>query len=254
MSLPPPEGSLTRHDVPDLLHRLHLDRWSGVVTVTHGGVARSITVKDGHLAFANSSNPDDRLGILLVRRGHISLRQLAAAVAAVKPPMRLGNVLVQQGALQARELIQAVNEHSAEIIYGAFQWTEGQYRMQAGSPDEKITLELSTPDVILEGIRRIESWGRVERAVGGVDALYSRAEDYERIIGHMDLSFERLSLLTSLHGERTVQSICDESSLSDFEVFRTLWAFRVLGIVVRANAPAGDQIDDEGLDLVFGAG
>jgi hypothetical protein len=162
-------------------------------------------------------------------------------------------VLVEQGALEAKELIQAVNEHSAEIIYGAFQWIEGTYKMEAGTADEKITLDLSTPDVILEGIRRIESWSRVERAVGGIEALYSRAEDYERIIGHMELTFERLSLLTSLHSERSVQSICDESTLSDFEVFQTLWAFRVLGIVVRASAPIGNEIDDEGLDLVFGS-
>jgi len=221
MSLPRREGSLARHDVPDLLHRLHLDRWTGMVTVVCGGVARSITVIEGHLAFANSSNPDDRLGILLVRRGRISLRQLAAAVAAVEPPKRLGTVLVEQGALLPRQLVQAVNEHSAEIIYGA--------------------------------IRRIESWSRVERAVGGLEALYCRAEDYERIIGHMELSFERLSLLTSLHGERDVQSICDESTLSDFEVFRTLWAFRVLGIVVRASAPGANELDDEGLDTVFGS-
>lgn len=253
MSLPPAEGSLARHDVPDLLHRLHLDRWTGVVTVTHAGVARSITVNEGRLAFANSSNPDDRLGILLVRRGRISLRQLAAAVEAVAPPKRLGTVLVEQGALQPAELVQAVNEHSSEIIYGAFQWTEGSYRMKEERADEKITLQLSTPDIILQGIRRIESWSRVEHAVGGLSALYSRAEDYERIIGHMELSFERLSLLTSLHGERDVQSICDESSLSDFEVFRTLWAFRVLGIVVRASGPAANELDDEGLDMVFGS-
>jgi hypothetical protein len=253
MSLPRAEGSLARHDVPDLLHRLHLDRWTGVVTVTHGGVARSITVNEGHLAFANSSNPDDRLGILLVRRGRISLRQLAAGVASIRPPMRLGTVLVKQGVLQPAELVQAVNEHSSEIIYGAFQWTEGSYKTKEGRADEKITLQLSTPDIILEGIRRIEAWSRVERAVGGLDALYSRAEDYERIIGLMELSFERLSLLTSLHTERDVQSICDESTLSDFEVFRTLWAFRVLGIVIRANSPASNELDDEGLDLVFGS-
>jgi len=253
MSLPRAEGSLARHDVPDLLHRLHLDGWTGVVTVTHSGVTRSITVQAGHLAFANSSNPDDRLGILLVRRGTVSLRQLANAVAAIKPPKRLGTVLVEQGALQPAELVQAVNEHSAEIIYGAFQWTEGSYKMSDGRADEKITLKLSTPDIILEGIRRIEAWSRVERAVGGVDALYSRAEDYERIIGHMELSFERLSLLTTLYGERSVQSICDESTLSDFEVFRTLWAFRVLGIVVRASSPTSDELDDEGLDMVFGS-
>ena len=89
-------------------------------------------------------------------------------------------MLVEQGALAPKDLVKAVIDHTQEIIYGAFQWTEGQYRLQGGArAAEAITLKISTPDIILEGIRRIESWSRIDRGVGGIAARYERAPDYE---------------------------------------------------------------------------
>src|SRR5215510_1536803 len=87
----------------------------------------AVLVQEGRLVFASSSSPDDRLGELLLRRGRLSLRQFADAGRAVAPGKRLGTVLVEQGILTPKDLIKMVVEHTQEIIYGAFQWTEGQY-------------------------------------------------------------------------------------------------------------------------------
>jgi len=47
-----------------------------------------------------------------------------------------------------------VVEHTQEIIYGAFQWTEGQYRLEeGGDTKESIKLNISTPDVIVEAAK-----------------------------------------------------------------------------------------------------
>ena len=67
--------------------------------------------------------------------------------------------------------MRAVVEHTQEIIYGAFLWTEGRYRLQKGQrPAEAITLNISTPDLIVEGIRRINSWAPHLAAVGGLES------------------------------------------------------------------------------------
>jgi hypothetical protein len=94
-------------------------------------------------------------------------------------------------------------------------------------------LKLSTPDVILEGIRRIELWSRIERAVGSLETRYLRARGYETVLGDMTLSLEKLSILTGLEMEQDLGTICRSSTLSHFEVCRTLWAYRVIGVVQR---------------------
>lgn len=248
------EGSLVAHDLPDLIQELQRRRWTGVLTLTHVGVGRSVTVQDGRMVFASSSSPDDRLGALLLRRGRITLRQYADAGKAVVPGKRLGAILVEQGVLSPKDLVKAVVEHTQEIIYGCFQWTEGRYRLSEGVPGpEAITLKMSTPDIIMEGIRRIESWTRIDRAVGGLEACYARAEGCEEVLSGMVLPDEKLALAT-FGGTRTVESLCAESSLSDFEVCRTLWALRVIGLAQRMDAGAVAAValvDDEGLGSVL---
>jgi hypothetical protein len=249
------EGSLAERDFAELVHQLHTERVTGLLTLTHVGVGRSITVQDGRLVFASSSSPDDRLGELLLRRGQLSLRQFVDAGKAIVPGKRLGAILVEQGALTPKGLIRAVVEHTQEIIYAAFQWTEGRYRFQAGSSSaEAITLKISTPELILEGIRRIEGATRVLRGVGGISARYARSDDYEATLGRMSLSFEKLSILTGLNGTLDVETICRDSTLPDFEVCRTLWAFRVLGVVRRVDVVEQvrpEQAEDEGLGSVL---
>ena len=249
------EGSLATRDLAELVLALGAQRFSGLLILSSGGVGKSLTLQDGRMVFASSTSPDERLGELLLRRGRITLRQFTDAGAALAPGKRLGAVLVEQGVLSPKDLVKTVVEQVQEIIYAAFQWTEGQYRMNAGATSaEAITLNISTPDLVIEGIRRIESWSRVARAVGGPATGYQRASDYEAALSAMNLSFEKLSLLTSLHGTRTLEALCEESSLPDFEVCRTLWAFRVIGLVRRVEAPApkiAAPVMDDGLDLVL---
>ena len=249
------EGSLAARDLAEIVHELSERRWTGLLIVSNGGVGKNLTIQDGRMVFASSSSPDERLGELLLRRGRISLRQYVDAGAALAPGKRLGAVLVEQGVLTPKDLVKAVVDQVQEIIYGGFQWTEGQYRLNEGAISaESITLKISSPDIILEGIRRIEAWSRIERAVGGPGARYERAGGYEETLRSMTLTFEKLALLTGLNGTRSVEALCQESSLPDFEVCRTLWAFRVIGVVRRVDAgarPSRPQAMDEGLGLVL---
>ncbi len=248
------DGTLTTHDLADLVQGLHERRFSGRVRLTRRGSERRLSVLHGRLVFAHSTDPDDRLGELLLRRGRISLRQFREASRGVGPGRRLGTLLVESQVLSPKDLVRAVVEHAQEIIYAAFQWTEGHYELIEGAPaPEDITLHLSTPDLILEGLRRVESWSRIERALGGGEAVYARGEGYESVLGQMlTLSFEKLSLLTGLHEPQSVETICGESSLPDIDVCRTLWAFRVVGAVRRVDTPRKPTLaDEEGLGAVL---
>ena len=246
-------GSLVERDFPDLIHDLYDRRWSGVLTLSHMGIAKTILVEQGRLVFASSSSPDERLGELLLKQGRVSLKQFVEAGQRIGPNRRLGAILVEQGILTPKELVRGVIEHTAEILYGAFLWTEGQYRLDQGAEyAEAITLNLSTPAIIMEGIRRIDAWSRINRGCGGLMAVYERVSEYESVMRAMSLSAEKLGLLKSLGTPRDVEAICGESSLSNFEVCRTLWAYRVIGVIRRLDVPEERPVaEDDGLGLVL---
>jgi hypothetical protein len=100
---------------------------------------------------------------------------------------------------------------------------------------EPITLKLSTPGVIIRGISRIEAWSRVERGVGGTDAIYELAPAWEAIAGEMTLSTGRLAILAHLAAPHDVASVCRAATLPHFEVCQMLWAFRIIGLVNRVS-------------------
>lgn len=249
-----PEGSLAEHDFPELIQALSEGRWTGVLTLTHMGIGKSVSVQEGRLVFASSSSPDDRLGELLLRRGRITLRQYVDAGRAISPGKRLGTILVEQGVLSPKDLVKSVVEHTQEIIYSAFQLTEGRYRLkEGGDSSESITLKISTPDIIVEGIRRIDVWSRVDRGVGGLAARYQRVPDWESVARGMSPSPEKQGLLQLLENPIDVESICEGSQMPNFQVCQLLWAFRIIGLVRRVDAPAAveESPDDEGLDYVL---
>ena len=250
------KGSLSERDLPVIVHELHTQAWTGSMTLIRADVRVRVTVKNGQLVFASSSNPDHRLGPLLIRRGTVTVRKLLDAGEAVAPGKRLGTILIERGLLTSKELVRAVVEQTQEIIYHAFQWTEGEYELQSGEePMESITLNISTPNVILEGIGRIDSWGRIERGIGGLEARYLRDRDWEITARHMSLSPDQLALLEDLGTARNVETICERSTLPDFGAYRTLWAFVVIGIIRRVETPpAGPPIDDEGLEYIASGG
>jgi hypothetical protein len=105
----------------------------------------------------------------------------------------------------------------------------------------------------MEGIRRIDSWQRIQRAVGGLAACYERAGGYEETLRSLNPSLEKLTLLTGLNKPTSLEALCHESTLSDFEVCRTLWAYKVIGVVRRTDAPApAPRVEeDEGFGLVL---
>ena len=223
-------------DFPEAVQLLHERRANGLLEVRQLGVVKTVTLEDGRIVFAASSDPDDRLGELLMRQGRITLAQYLAAGRDIGPDRRLGTVLVEHGAIGPAALVRVVIEQVQEILYGLFQWTGASYRLverPSSSDQEAITLRLSTPDILVEGIRRVESWSRIDRGVGGPEARYARVEGWAAAGRHIKaLPDAGRELLDGFEDGSTVSGICRGArGLSDFEVCRLVWALKVTGLL-----------------------
>jgi len=246
------QGRLEEEDVPDLVRELSRERWTGMLRLEKEGERLGLTFESGQLVFAAASNPDYRLGPRLLRRGLVTLRQLEDAGRAIRPGRRLGTVLVEEGILDQEELVRGVLDQARDIILLAFQWTSGAYRLEPGpAPGEAITLDLSTPQLILDGISQIEAWSRVERGSGGIAAHYAPVPGSEGLFKQLTLDVDQAALLRSVKSGRDVESLLGESMLNHFEACRALWAFRVIGLIRRVEAAT--PLDQDGLEFVLPA-
>jgi hypothetical protein len=245
-------GRLEEKDLPHLLLELSRERWTGVLRLERSDEHIGITIEHGHLVFASTSNVDYRLGPRLLRRGVITLRQMEDAGRGMVLGKRFGTVLVEMGFLDPKELVRGVVDQTRDIILLAFHWTAGEYRLESEPPAaEAITLDISTPQLILDGISQIEAWSRVERGSGGLAAHYAPVPGSDGLFKQLTLDVDQAALLRSVKGLRDVESLLGESMLNHFEACRTLWAFRVIGLVRRVEAAT--PLDEDGLEFVLPA-
>ena len=69
--------------------------------------------------------------------------------------------------------------------------------------------------------------------------------DWEAKLRTVSLAPEKLAILTHLTQLRTVEQLCESSTLPNFVVCRTLWAYRVVGVVRRLGQTAEAGASDE---------
>jgi len=232
------EGRLGPLTFPSLIHDLCEEKHTGVLAARDGEIEKSIFIEKGRIVFGKSNDTDDRLGSLFLRRGMVHLRDMEEAVEISKQTgQRLGGVLVQKGHIRAQDLVDGVRDQVKEIAVSLFHWTRGSYEMAVGHlpSREVITLKMSTGDVIMEGIKRIESWTRIQAAVGHLETHYQVSPRLDELGRSINLTLEEWTLLSRCEGPATLADLCEASPMKDFDVCRLVWAFTVVGMLSRLD-------------------
>jgi hypothetical protein len=241
MANPPAEGSLTDLDVTTVVGSICARRFTGALVLGTGGAERTVHWKEGRIVAVASTHPDDTPASLLLMRGRLPLARHAS---------------FDMGQLEEPEQQRTRDEVAERVLAAAFAATHGTYRLREGADVDGLEVHTATGEIVMDALQRVDSWSRVESALGGAEARYHRTARHEEVLADLPLSFERMSVILDLHGERSVASICADSTLPDFEVCRLLWVFRTLAAIVRVDIPTHIDVplDDEGLGDVLAAG
>jgi hypothetical protein len=235
MTSVPARGALDEVDVPAILRALVRADQTGPLRFTRGRITKTVYLSEGRLIFATSTDPDDRLGEMLLRKGLITYRNLEESVQAIRAGRRQGQILVESGSIRSRDLVQGVTEQVQEIVYSLFLWEDGTYEFVAGElpSREIILLRMSTEDILMEGIRRVQRWSRIQAGAGALDQRYTPSPEAPSILEAMTLTKEELSLVALLDGTATLEEICASSRQSDFAICRAVWGLWVTGVLDR---------------------
>ena len=238
------ESSTADHDLPDILLAVCETKGTGLLTFSNPEAEKTLFLRDGSFIFAKSSALDDRLGEYMLRSGRVGLKDLEAVGKLVKPGKRLGALLVESGVLDPKELVRSVVGQVRSIILSLFKWTKAHYEFVAQDlpSKETITLDMPTPQLIVDGIREIDSWWRISRGIGDLDSTYQAVSGAEGSLRSIELETPALELLAMLSRPKRVTEACTDSSLKELDVCKLLWAFRSLGWV--------ETVEDDGTALL----
>ena len=241
-------GALEDDSFPAVLRPLVRAKRTGPLRVSRGKLLKTVYLSQGRLIFATSTDPEDRLGEMLLRKGLITYRALEESVRAIRAGKRQGTLLVENGAIRSKDLIEGVMEQVQEIIYSLFTWEDGTYEFVEGDlpSREVIVLRMSTADLVMEGIRRVGRWGRIRAGVGPLEQHYALATEAESLMGSMALRADEVNLVALLDGAMTVEEICAAAREPDFQVCRMVWGLWACGLLDRVpqDRPAAEGAEE----------
>lgn len=231
-------GDLAVTPLAEILATIHRYRVPGVVRVSRDARQRLLYIDDGLVVFAATNEREVSLGAYLIRRRLISVETAREAARQVREGLRLGQILLSMGALDEEGLRQAVSGQIREILWGAFDWESGEVVFDIGErrSDEVIRIDVSIPEVIVEGIRRAADPRRLVRRLGRATTVL------ERTPGELLSLFsdEERAYYERVDGKTALQPLCGKGPGAVADNARLLYAFFCLGLLRKsAAAPPG---------------
>lgn len=230
----PVSGRLRDQRLPKILTHLQRQKKTGVLVVRRNDQHKVIFIKDGDIVFAASKYQDDWLGEVLLKAGKITLGQYEKASEVTRSTQkRFGTVLVEHGVLTAKDLFWAVTHQVKEIILSLFTWLDGEYQFEEGPlpAQEIITLKMSTANLILDGIRRINDFVRLRNELPPMNTILQITMDPMILFQDIKLMDPERKLLMQVDGKSSLFDVFAASELPPFETLKLLCFFLSVGLV-----------------------
>jgi len=230
----PIQGNIEEAGLPDVLQLLSLGRKSGCLTLVDGETQGSIYLDVGRISYATVANRLDRLGDMLVKSGRITQQQLGTAVEEQRRSgkRQLGRILVDSGQIDRAELERFIRQQVENAVYYLFTWKQGTFSFASDRlpPHQPLLVSLDAESLLLEGARRVDEWGLIQKKIPSFDLVYRCTR--EKLGSSADgLSEEQKTILPLLDGTRDVAAIIDFTALSEFDVGKALYGLLTAGFI-----------------------
>jgi hypothetical protein len=229
-------GDLGVTPLPEILGTIGRYRVPGMLELSSGTRARCVYFDGGAVIFASSAEPEVRLGTYLIRQGLPEDAVSSAEERLAGDSVRLGQVLLRLELVDPATLKAAVAEQVRAILWGAFEWDSGEAVLEIGPRQDghAVRLDLSIPELTIEGIRRTQSVRRFVDRLGSGQSLLERTgiPAPESLFGPGEAR-----LLDLVDGRTPLKILCQTGPGSEKENARALYAFFCLDLVrVREGA------------------
>ncbi len=244
-----PSGSLSDIRLPKILQIMWQKEKTGVLNLFRNDLNKSIYFKNGEIVFATSFYPDDRLGEVLLKTGKIHYKEYERSVELLKKTgKRQGTILVEEGLIAPKDLFEGVISQVKEITLGLFTWIAGEYKFMEGPlpTEEVITLNISTGDVILEGIQRIRDWTRILKELPSPNANIETSEDLPRLSKEIQLTPAMQGLIQLADEKRTLYQILIDSDMNSLECAQVLYYLLTIQVLKAVNPASLETSPIEG--------
>ena len=230
-------GNLRTMELPDVLQWVSSGRKTGTLYLERHSIQKRIYFQEGGIYTSWSNDPRESLGQFLIRERLVSEEQLYKSLLRAEEENRmLGLVLLADGAVSEEDLRRTLQIKAQESIYDLFLWPEGKFEFKDGetAAGDLIPIELEVTHAIMEGIRRVDEWGRIRGVFPSLDARFTLPEGVPAEV----TDAPEHQLLELAAGGLTLAGIALELRRSEFETAHLAMALHGRGLLKVDEAPA----------------
>jgi CheY-like chemotaxis protein len=125
-------------------------------------------------------------------------------------------------------------------FYRLLNWQEGEFAIEFRPIEREEQIAVSTQGLLMEGMRRIDEWGRIVEQLPALDKAFEI--DYALLADRLaEIPDDVNALLRLFDGRRTLEQVIEGADYDDLAAAGVLSKLYFEGIIKEVPAPAGDQ-------------
>lgn len=123
-----------------------------------------------------------------------------------------------------------------EAVYRALVWPDAEFEVTFGPTKDERTIEMSTQAVLMEGMRRVDEWGRLAEQLPSLDVVLE-IDDTALLSRLPEIPDELNGVLRLFDGKRSLWNVVDESPFDDLSTLSTIAKMLFEGLLLE-RAPS----------------
>jgi DNA-binding response OmpR family regulator len=155
---------------------------------------------------------------------------------------RVGCIYLREGRVIDAEVGRLKGE---EAFYRLLSAAEGTFEVGFGSIDRLEQIGVSTQALLMEGMRRLDEWGRLEEQLPPLESTFE--VDYQQLAARLfEIPDEIDGLLRLFDGKRSLGEVVEDSELDDLETLAIISKLFFAGLIceVRPSNSQSASADD----------
>ncbi len=246
------QGNIERFTLPEIFQLVSASRKTGTLGIQRDDNIVMVYFRDGAVIYGYGPRKTYHIGRMLVDMGRISTDQLDESIATQAGDggkgKRLGQILIEKRYIDRADLEQVVRRQVEELIYSLMTWDKGSFKFYENQfpTEEEITVKLSTENVVLEGLRRLDEMTRLKDALPDFSTVFAVAPSEPGQKRDISLQPEEWNILALVDGRRDINDIVAASPLTSVDVLKHLASLQLAGLIrpSEKRASEGDTLDN----------